>query len=419
MTARSEKLMFPGSQGVELAARWDLPEGRPRATVLFAHCFTCSKDVFAASRIARELADRGFAVLRFDFTGLGMSGGEFGNTNFSSNVQDLLAAANHLRDRGSPPDILVGHSLGGAAVLAAAGDIPEAKAVATIAAPADAAHVIHNFAAQLDEIKARGEAEVTLAGRPFKIKRQFLDDLEQVSFHGRIASMHKALLIFHAPRDATVGIENALAIYQAAKHPKSFVSLDGADHLLSKREDAAYVAEVLGAWASRYIAPAGLDQSERDAGAPEPLLEGAVSVSETGAGRFQQKVRLRHHEMLADEPKNAGGDDTGPSPYDYLAIALGACTSMTLRLYADRKQLPLEHVEVLVRHAKRHIEDCEECVEGKDGRLDHFERTLKIAGPLTQEQREQLAAIAARCPVHKTLEAGSSIATALDPAETS
>ncbi len=404
MPPRSEKVTFAGSQGFDLAARLDLPEGKPKATALFAHCFTCSKDIFAASRIARELADRGFAVLRFDFTGLGMSGGEFSNTNFSSNVQDLLAAARYLSDAGYPPDILVGHSLGGAAVLAAAGDIAHAKAVATIGAPADAAHVVHNFGAHLDTIREQGEAEVTLAGRSFRIKRQFLDDLEQSSFHDRIATMRKALLIFHAPTDNTVGIENAQAIYQAAKHPKSFVSLEGADHLLSKREDAAYVAEVLSAWASRYINPAELDR-------PKPLPEGVVSVSETGTGRFRQEVRVGEHTLLADEPKSVGGDDTGPSPYDFLAIALGTCTAMTLRLYAERKKIPLDHVEVLVRHAKKHMQDCADCAEGKEARLDHFERTLKLSGPLTAEQRDRLIAIADRCPVHKTLEMGSHIAT--------
>src|SRR6516164_8190696 len=360
MAARSKKITFPGSQGAALAARLDYPEGKPRAFALFAHCFTCSKDLFAASRIARGLQERGFAVFRFDFTGLGMSEGEFANTNFSSNVQDLLAAAAYLRRAVMPADILIGHSLGGAAVLAAAMDIPEARAVATIGAPADATHVTRNFAAHVDEIREKGETQVTLAGRSFTIKRQFLDDLEGARLSERIAAMRKALLIFHSPIDSIVGIENASAIFASAKHPKSFITLHGADHLLTKREDAAYVAEVLSAWASRYIMGS---VGARDGSAIEP---GVVSVRETRQGKFQQDVRVGRHRFHADEPEAQGGADTGPGPYDLLAAALGACTSMTLRLYADIKKLPLERVQVFVRHGKRHIEDCKECAEGRD-----------------------------------------------------
>ncbi len=409
MTASSEKIMFRGSQGDLLAARLDRPAGKPKATALFAHCFTCSKDVFAASRIARELADRGFAVLRFDFTGLGMSEGEFGNTNFSSNVQDLLAAADHLRSRGHAPDVLIGHSLGGAAVLATAGDIPEAKAVVTIAAPADAIHIINNFAAHLDEIREKGEAEVTLAGRQFRIKQQFLDDLDASSFHHRIAVMRKALLIFHAPTDATVGIENASAIFQAAKHPKSFISLDGADHLLSRREDAAYVAEVLTAWVSRYVTAEMMREAAE-------MNEGGVSVAETGAGKFQQQINIGPHRFLADEPVNAGGQGTGPTPYELVAAGLGACTAMTIRLYAERKGIPLDHVEVLVAHAKRHMQDCQDCENNDVARIDHFDRTLRLAGNLTEDDRQKLAAIADRCPVHRTLEMGARVVTKVEAA---
>ena len=410
MAVSSEKIMFSGSQGHSLAARMERPSsGVPRATAIFAHCFTCSKDIFAASRIAKELAERGFQVLRFDFTGLGASEGEFANTNFSSNVQDLLAAADFLRSTGHAPDVLIGHSLGGAAVLAAAGDIPEAKAVATIGAPSNALHVTHNFSAQLDEIQEQGEAEVTLAGRKFHIKKQFLDDLEASSFHERIANMRKALLIFHAPTDNTVGIDNAGAIFQAAKHPKSFCSLDGADHLLSRREDAAYVAEVLSAWASRYVISAA-SKAEEDAS----LEEGVTSVSETGEGKFQQRVRVGAHELLADEPASVGGADTGPTPYDFLAIGLGACTSMTMRMYAERKKIPLDHVEVLVAHEKRHADDCTDCDEKDSARIDHFDRTLRISGDLSDEQRETLISIADRCPVHRTLEAGARITTKTD-----
>ncbi len=410
MAARSEKITFPGSHGVALAARLDWPEAKPRALALFAHCFTCSKDLFAASRIASELTKRGFAVCRFDFTGLGMSEGEFANTNFSSNVQDLLAAAAYLRENVMPAGILIGHSLGGAAVLAAAPDIPDAHAVATIGAPADAAHVTHNFAAHLDEIRDRGEATVTLAGRNFTIKRQFLDDVEGVRLKDKIAAMRKALLIFHAPTDAVVGIESASAIFMAAKHPKSFISLHGADHLLSKREDAAYVAEVLSAWASRYIGGSAAAPQE------ETLAEGEVLVTETRAGKFQQEIRAGSHRFVTDEPVKLGGGGTGPSPYDFLSAALGACTAMTVRLYADFKKLLLEKVQVLVRHGKRHAEDCMECVEDRAPKIDHFERVIRLEGALDAAQREKLLAIADKCPVHNTLERGSRILTKEEPA---
>jgi len=405
MAARSEKITFTGSHGVALAARLDWPDSKPKAMALFAHCFTCSKDLFAASRIASELTKRGFAVCRFDFTGLGMSEGEFANTNFSSNVQDLLAAASFLRESVMPADILIGHSLGGAAVLAAAGNIPEARAVATIGAPADAAHVTHNFAVHLDKIRELGEATVTLAGRNFTITRQFLDDVEGTRLMERIASMRKALLIFHSPTDAVVGIENASAIFTAAKHPKSFVSLHGADHLLSKREDAAYVAEVLSAWASRYI------MGSAEAGEKAEPAEGEAIVSETRASKFQQEVRVGAHRLLVDEPVAQGGTDSAPSPYDLLAIALGACTSMTVRLYADFKKLPLEKVQVRVRHDKRHADDCKDCAESGAPKIDHFERVIKLEGPLDAAAREKLIAIANKCPVHNTLEAGSRIIT--------
>jgi len=276
--------------------------------------------------------------------------------------------------------------------------------VATIGAPADAAHVVKHFAAHLDEIRQKGEAEVTLAKRAFRIRKQLLDDLEAVSFHDRIATMRKALLIFHAPTDGTVGIENASIIFQAAKHPKSFCSLDGADHLLTRREDAAYVAEMLAAWASRYIAGAAAAEQE------EALAAGTVSVSETGAGKFQQRVLAGAHRLLADEPADVGGMDSGPTPYDFLAIGLGACTSMTIRLYAERKQIPLDHVEVLVAHEKRHAEDCIDC-EKESARIDYFDRILRLSGTLTEEQRASLIAIADRCPVHRTLEAGARIVT--------
>jgi uncharacterized OsmC-like protein/fermentation-respiration switch protein FrsA (DUF1100 family) len=391
----AERFDFPNAEGQNLAALLDAPVGVPRAYALFAHCFTCGKDIHAARRIAEGLTALGIAVLRFDFTGLGSSGGEFANTTFSSNVTDLVAAANELRRTRRAPSILIGHSLGGAAVLAAAADVPEARAVVTIGAPCDPAHVIGLFKNSLDEIGAKGEIEVALAGRPFRISRAFVGDLAEHRLMERIAGLHRALLVFHSPTDEIVGIENASRIFLAAKHPKSFVSLAGADHLLSRRSDAIYVANVIHAWAERY-----LDIADD---APElPEEPGLVVVRETRAGRFQQEVTVRRHRFLADEPVDAGGFDSGPGPYDLLLAALGACTAMTLRLYAERKALPLERVTVRLSQAKIHAVDCEEC-ETKEGMIDRIERAISLSGRLDEEQRRRLLEIADKCPVHRTL----------------
>jgi putative redox protein len=404
MAIRFEKLTFPGSQGASLAGRLELPEGEPRAFALFAHCFTCTKDIFAAGRIAEALARHGIAVLRFDFTGLGASEGDFAHTNFTSNVEDLVKAADFLREHYMAPKILIGHSLGGAAVLAAAHAVPEAAAVATIGAPADPAHVAHLFTDKRAEIEATGEADVLLVGRPFRIRKQFLDDVANQNSAEKLARLGKALLIFHAPRDQIVGIENAGAIFQAARHPKSFVSLDDADHLLTRRADAIYVADVLAAWADRYIGT----PAKR---LPEPIApqeEGTVVVSERGAdpargiNRLAQEILVGHHRFTADEPTEAGGSDLGPNPYDLLLAALGACTSMTLRLYADHKQWPLERTTVQLTHQKIHAADCADC-ETREGKIDVIEREIAIAGPLDAQQRQRLLEIAEKCPVHRTL----------------
>lgn len=394
MAAKSEKVSFAGADGAILAARLDLPVGRPRAYALFAHCFTCSKDIFAAARIADGLAERGIAVLRFDFTGLGASEGDFANTNFSSNIGDLVKAADFLRAHYEAPKLLVGHSLGGAAVLAAAAQVPEATAVATIAAPADPAHVAEHFTEARAEIEAAGEAEVLLVGRPFRIKKQFLEDIEGHRLEAAIGGLKKALMVFHAPRDAVVGIDNASRIFLAARHPKSFVSLDDADHLLSRKSDAIYVAEVLAAWAGRYL---GMTQ-ERDVKAPADH----VVVEETGEGRFTQHIAAGRHVLRADEPESVGGLDSGPSPYDLLLASLGACTSMTLRIYADHKGLALEKTRVTLSHAKIHAEDCEHC-ETREGKLDRIERRIELTGQLSGAERQRLLEIADRCPVHRTL----------------
>jgi len=373
---------------------------------LFAHCFTCSKDIPAARRIAARLAGLGIAVLRFDFTGLGHSQGEFANTHFSSNVGDLVAAARHLEGLGKAPALLIGHSLGGAAVLAAAADIPSAKAVVTIGAPADPSHVIHNFGCKIDEIRAAGEAQVSLAGRSFTIRRAFLDDVSAARLMPAIAGLKRALLVLHGPRDQTVGIENAGEIFLAAKHPKSFVTLDDADHLLSRAEDAEYAAEVIAAWARRYL---DLKDDPARPGAPE----GIVRVSEADPAGFLQDVAVgpKHH-LLADEPAAYGGTDAGPGPYQLLSAGLGACTSMTVRMYARRKGWPLEHVAVDISHDKIHAQDCADCPD-KTAKIDVFQRTIRLDGPLDADQRAKLMAIADRCPVHRTMEGTIKIETVL------
>jgi uncharacterized OsmC-like protein/alpha/beta superfamily hydrolase len=388
----SRKIEFPGATGTQLAARLDSP-ANPRAFAVFAHCFTCGMDIFAASRIAEGLTSRGIAVLRFDFTGIGSSEGEFANTNFSSNVDDLVAAADYLRQNHGPPTLLIGHSLGGAAVLAAASRVPDATGVATIGAPANAAHVTRNFAANLSEIAEKGTAEVTLAGREFSITRQFLDDLAEQNILNNLGDMKKTLLVCHAPRDEYVGIENASAIFAAARHPKSFLSLDTADHLLRNRHDAIYVADVIASWASRY-----LPSAER----PAALPDGVVEVSETRSGHLTQLVRAGRHVLLADEPVVVGGDDSGPGPYDYLLAALGACTSMTMRLYAERKGIAADRFSIRLSHNRIHAEDCADC-ETKEGNIGEITRDITIAGDVPEAARARLMEIADRCPIHQTL----------------
>lgn len=393
----TERFQFTGSEGQQLAAALDTPEGDIRAYALFAHCFTCGKDGLAAKRIAVALSAKGIAVLRFDFTGLGSSEGDFANSTFSSNVADLVRAADHLRKTYEAPALLIGHSLGGAAVLAAAHEIPDATAVVTIAAPSDPAHVTGHFAESIEKIRKEGRAEVSLAGRPFTVKREFLDDVAEHNLMGHIAGLNKALLVMHAPSDDTVGIDNATRIFVAAKHPKSFISLAGADHLLSNRQDALYVADVIAAWTGRYLDTAASTEASGDQAGPRDVV-----VRETRNGKFQQTVTVGPHQMLADEPIASGGDDTGLGPYDFLLAGLGTCTSMTMRLYADRKSLPLERTTVTLRHSKIHAEDCAEC-ETKAGMLDQIDRVIAMEGPLDADQRKRLMEIADKCPVHHTL----------------
>ncbi|MFO7892301.1 MAG: bifunctional alpha/beta hydrolase/OsmC family protein [Longimicrobiales bacterium] len=396
---------FQGAEGAELEGRLELPvSGDPVACAVFAHCFTCSKDLKAVVHIARALARQGIAVLRFDFTGLGQSEGEFSETSFATNVEDLVAAAEFMASEYEGPDILIGHSLGGAAVLQAAHSIPSARAVATIAAPCDPRHVTHLIQDSVEEIEAKGEAEVVLAGRKFTIKKKFLDDLEHEAMQGRISELDKALLIFHSPVDNTVGIDNAACIYEGAKHPKSFVSLDDADHLLTDEADYSYVADVLVPWARKYI----------DIPPPEPveqLPQGDRVVTRTGEEGFRTEVMAKRHPLVADEPASVGGTDTGPTPYDLLAASLGACTGMTLRMYADRKGWALEEVTVRLKHSKVHAGDTESDSDDGDEKLDRIERVVEIEGDLSDKQRKRLLEIADKCPVHRTLDAGVHVET--------
>ncbi|MFO1315849.1 MAG: alpha/beta fold hydrolase [Burkholderiales bacterium] len=407
MSRISTAVRFPGARGAQLAARLDLPGAQaPRAFVLFAHCFTCSKDTRATTFIAEALADAGLATLRFDFTGLGGSEGEFANTDFSSNVADLVAAARWLEAEHRAPALLVGHSLGGTAVLVAAAQIPSAAAVVTINAPSDPAHLGKLFMQQADEIREKGAAEVDLAGRTFTIRREFLDDIAMQKVAAAVAGLKRALLVMHAPADTEVSVDHASAIFLAAKHPKSFVSLATADHLLTKREDAHYAASVLAAWAGRYL-PAAPAQADDVEGPRDTVL-----VTETLVGKFQQRIAIGPHRLIADEPPGVGGADSGPSPYDLLVAGLGACTTMTVRMYADAKGIPLERVSVALKHAKVHATDCTDC-ETKDGKIDRIERVLTLEGNLDDATRAKLLEIANKCPVHRTLHSEMWIPTRL------
>lgn len=387
-----QKVEFP-SNGLMLSGALEKPESAIRCYAVFAHCFTCGKDIAAASRISRALTASGIAVLRFDFTGLGSSDGDFSNTNFSSNIQDLLAAVDFLRNEYAAPELLIGHSLGGAAVLAMASQVPEVKAVVTIGAPHGAEHVKRNFQASLSEIERTGEAQVTLADRQFVIKKQFLADLDKHPLD-EIGKLRKALLVMHSPLDAVVPVAEAEKIYVAARHPKSFVSLDDADHLLSRRQDSEYVAATIAAWASRYLTP--VDETARVS-----VAQGHVRVEEKNR-RFTQHIWTDSHYWLADEPKAVGGDNTGPDPYEHLLAALGACTSMTLRMYAGRKKMSLDHVVVALKHSRDYLHDCQGC-EDKGAQIDVLEREITLQGSLSEQERVRLLEIADRCPVHRTL----------------
>lgn len=391
-----KKVTFANQGGDLLGGRLDLPPGgAPEAYALFAHCFTCTKDSKAAAYISRALTDKNIAVFRFDFTGLGESSGDFAETSFTSNVEDLVAAADFMETAYEGPQVLIGHSLGGAAVIRAAAQINSARAVVTIGSPSDPGHVMQHIEGYRDEIESRGSAAVSIAGRQFRINKEFLDDLKQNRMTDAVRDLNRALLVLHAPLDDTVGIDNAARIFKTARHPKSFVSLADADHLLSRPEDARYAGALIAAWADKYISSAQTDP------VPEEDSDGQVRVR-IGAQGFTTDIIAGGHRLIADEPEEAGGAEMGPTPYDYLLAALGACTVMTLRMYADRKKWPLAGVTVDLKHQKIHAKDCRECETAK-GYVDRIERELKLVGELTDDQQKRLLEIADRCPVHRTL----------------
>lgn len=400
----SETVRFKGSSGQELAGRLDHPGGSVERWAIFAHCFTCSKQSRAAVRVSKRLAERGIGVLRFDFTGLGESDGEFSETSFSSNVADLVAAADWMKETSRAPGLMIGHSLGGAAAIVAATRIAGLKAVATINAPGDAKHVIDQFADDVDRIETEGEAVVSLAGRPFTITKDFVDDVRGTSVTDAAAALRLPLLILHAPSDNVVGIGNATKLFVAARHPKSFISLDGSDHFLSGEVDTEFAADMIASWASKYL-PAGAGPA-----AVEQTHE--VIVGETGeAGPYQNEAFIDGERYILDEPASLGGAGTGPTPYDMVTAGLGGCTSMTLRMYADRKGWPLERVSVRLNHAKVHAEDCVDC--GPGDKIDRFTRDIEIEGDLDETQMARLLEIADKCPVHRTLEADVEVKTAI------
>ncbi len=401
-----EKLSFTGASGAPLAGRLELPSaGEPLAFAVFAHCFTCGKDIKAATVIARRLAETGIAVLRFDFTGLGQSQGDFAHQHYRSNIDDLLCAIEAMTERGQAPSLLIGHSLGGTAALAASAKSQQIKAVATIGAPADPAHVLASFGEKIDEIETEGHAEVCLANRTFTINQAFVEEARSYAQPQALAQLRAALLVMHAPLDQQVSIDQAAAIFTAAKHPKSFISLDKADHLLTREIDARFVADSILPWARYHLE------------IPEPesvsAREGQVVVASTGANPFQQALAMGPHHLLADEPQSVGGGNTGPAPYDLLLAGLGACTSMTMHMYAARKGWPLERAQVALQHEKIHAKDCEDC-ETRSGKVDAIQRRIKLDGPLDTEQRAKLLEIADKCPVHRTLHSEIKITSTLD-----
>ncbi len=400
----SKKVQFQNAKGETLAARLELPVNQhPHTYALFAHCFTCGKNLTVLRNISRALNINGIAVLRFDFTGLGESEGDFADTNFSSNVEDLLAAARFLEENYQAAGILIGHSLGGAAVICAATELPGVQAVATIGAPFDPAHVQHLLSSDLEDIEDDGVAEVTIGGRAFTVKKQFLEDIREQNLTNKLAKLNRALLIMHSPQDEIVSVKNAARIYHAALHPKSYISLEGADHLLSNKKDSHYAGELIACWAAKYI-----NIPEK-----ETLQSEKEVVARLDNKGFTTEIMVRHHGLVADEPESVGGNDFGPSPYELVSAGLGACTAMTLQMYARRKKWDLQEVKVHLEHYKDYTEDMMGGEEEPQGKIDHFERILELEGDLDDEQRTRLLEIANRCPVHRTLTENVRIITKL------
>ncbi|MEO1012931.1 MAG: bifunctional alpha/beta hydrolase/OsmC family protein [Bacteroidota bacterium] len=400
-----QKVTFTNKNGEILVGRLELPaDQHPHNFALFAHCFTCNKNLLAAKNISRALTSNGFGVLRFDFTGLGESEGDFADTNFSGNVEDLLAATDFLAQNYTAPTLLIGHSLGGAAVIFAGAQATSVKAVATIGAPSNPKHVKHLLKGNLEEIKTQGKATVNLSGRDFTIKKQFLEDLETKSLPDTAKKMRKALLLMHSPQDDTVEIKNAEEIYMAAHHPKSFVSLDGADHLLSSKRDSQYVGQVIAGWALRYLEIK--DESNR------PRTKHDVVASLSVEDGFTTPMKVGNHYLTADEPLDVGGNDFGPSPYELVSAGLSACTAMTIQMYVKRKGWPLEHVEVHTSYSKDHLQDCENC-ESDNAKIDTFHREVKLQGDLDEKQKTRIMQIADKCPVHRTLHSETQVITVL------
>jgi uncharacterized OsmC-like protein/alpha/beta superfamily hydrolase len=400
---RTKKVEFTNSEGLRLSARLELPaDQQPLACAIFAHCFTCSKNLGAVRTISNALTSKGIAVLRFDFTGLGQSEGEFANSNFSTNVEDLIAAWNFMEENYEAPSILIGHSLGGAAVIHAGAQLEEVKAIVTIGAPSDPEHLSHLLEESIEEIEEKGEATVNIGGRPFKVKKQFLDDIRKKETKDILKDLRKALLVMHSPQDRIVAIENAATIYHAAFHPKSFITLDGADHLLSNKEDAFYAGEIIGSWVKRYILIPKKDQ----------LPSGSEVVGRLDNSGYTTEIRAGRHGLIADEPESVGGNDFGPSPYQLLSASLTACTVMTLQMYARRKKWDLQSVIVHIDHKKDYVQDCEKTDDPKS-RIDHFTRVLELEGELDEKQKARLLEIADKCPVHKTLHSDVVVQTRL------
>ncbi len=401
---KSNKVSFVNANGYQLSARLEMPINQhPHSYAIFAHCFTCSKNLTAVRNISRALNLSGMAVLRFDFTGLGDSEGEFSDTNFTSNVEDLIAAAQFLKDNYQPASMLVGHSLGGAAVLCAAARLPEIKAVTTIGAPFAPDHVSHLLAEGIDEIEQSGQATVNIGGRPFQVKKQFLEDIREQELSEKIQKLDKALLVMHSPQDLTVSIDNAAKIYLAARHPKSFISLDGADHLLSNKLDSNYAGEMIACWVKRFLQVPAKEtlRTEKD-----------VAVRLEASAGFTTEIMVRHHSLTADEPESIGGNDFGPGPYELVAAGLGACTAMTMRMYARRKKWDLQEVRVHLSHRKDYLAD-QEALDDPKSKIDHFDRLIEIEGDLDDRQKARLMEIADRCPVHRTLHSDIKISSEL------